>query len=83
MAAQALLMRELTRLGPTGRTTMIKNWALFLPLSLDPTLSIFGARTLAASTNAGPSPSAGANSQPPPVPPRGKNIPLPNAVVQG
>uniref|UniRef100_A0A0N5A9D2 WD_REPEATS_REGION domain-containing protein n=1 Tax=Syphacia muris TaxID=451379 RepID=A0A0N5A9D2_9BILA len=84
MAAQALLKYELTRLGPSGRKTLTENWALFLPTSLDPTLSIFvnaaicGSATSSSVTAAHSSPSP----QPPPIPPRGKTIPLPDFYIQ-
>uniref|UniRef100_A0A1I7XSF6 WD_REPEATS_REGION domain-containing protein n=1 Tax=Heterorhabditis bacteriophora TaxID=37862 RepID=A0A1I7XSF6_HETBA len=68
-AAQALLIRELSRLGATGRRRLIESWAPFLPPLLDPALSIFGAR-LQSSVPALP-PSA------PPIPPRQKHLPPP------
>lgn len=41
-AAQALLIRELSRLGSSGRRRLIESWTPFLPPLLDPALSIFG-----------------------------------------
>lgn len=41
-AAQALLVRELARLGGDGRRRLIESWAPFLPPLLDESLSIFG-----------------------------------------
>ncbi|VDP07804.1 unnamed protein product [Heligmosomoides polygyrus] len=40
-AAQALLIRELSRLGTSGRRRLIESWTPFLPPLLDPALSIF------------------------------------------
>ncbi|CAJ0597261.1 unnamed protein product [Cylicocyclus nassatus] len=72
-AAQALLIRELSRLGASGRRRLIESWTPFLPPLLDPALSIFGAR-LQSSVPALP-PSA------PPIPPRHKSSPPPLAPV--
>lgn len=72
-AAQALLIRELSRLGTSGRRRLIESWTPFLPPLLDPALSIFGAR-LQSSVPALP-PSA------PPIPPRQKSSPPPLAPV--
>ncbi|KAL3108643.1 hypothetical protein niasHT_015565 [Heterodera trifolii] len=41
-AAQALLIRELTRMGGDGRRRLIERWSNFLPTVLDPSISIFG-----------------------------------------
>uniref|UniRef100_A0A183BNY2 WD_REPEATS_REGION domain-containing protein n=1 Tax=Globodera pallida TaxID=36090 RepID=A0A183BNY2_GLOPA len=41
-AAQALLVRELTRLGSEGRRRLIERWSNFLPTVLDSSISIFG-----------------------------------------
>ncbi len=49
-AAQALLLRELKRLGAAGRKVLIDYWARFLPTLLEPTsLSIFGTRLMMGS----------------------------------
>ncbi|KAL6725465.1 hypothetical protein Aduo_007515 [Ancylostoma duodenale] len=72
-AAQALLIRELSRLGSSGRRRLIESWTPFLPPLLDPALSIFGAR-LQSSVPALP-PAA------PPIPPRQKSSPPPLAPV--
>lgn len=79
LAAQALLTRELNRMGMKGRKRLMESWAPFLPTLLDPTLSIFGARTATASMNMAP-PCA---VQPPPIPPRSGRIPLPAATMNG
>nr|CAD2136030.1 unnamed protein product [Meloidogyne enterolobii] len=49
-AAQALLIRELNRLGPEGRQQLIKKWANFLPVLLDQSISIFSTQN-ASTTN--------------------------------
>ncbi|KAK6034595.1 hypothetical protein COOONC_27899 [Cooperia oncophora] len=41
-AAQALLIRELSRLDSAGRRRLVESWTPFLPPLLDPALSIFG-----------------------------------------
>lgn len=41
-AAQALLLRELSRIGPVGRKALIDRWAPYLPTLVDPALSILG-----------------------------------------
>ncbi|CAD6188336.1 unnamed protein product [Caenorhabditis auriculariae] len=66
-AAQALLIRELGRLGSDGRRRLIESWAPFLPPLLDDSLSIFGSK-LQSSIPALP-PSA------PPIPPRQRSSP--------
>ncbi|KAL7075515.1 hypothetical protein ACQ4LE_005347 [Meloidogyne hapla] len=49
-AAQALLIRELNRLGQEGRQQLIKKWANFLPVLLDQSISIFATQN-ASNTN--------------------------------
>ena len=39
-AAQALLLAELRRIGPEGRKTVVDEWSPFLPMYVDPHLSI-------------------------------------------
>nr|CDJ83842.1 WD40 repeat domain containing protein [Haemonchus contortus] len=72
-AAQALLIRELSRLGSAGRRRLIESWTPFLPPLLDPALSIFGARLQSSVPTLPPSA--------PPIPPRQKNSPPPLAPV--
>ncbi|CAI4229926.1 unnamed protein product [Auanema sp. JU1783] len=67
IAAQALLVRELARLGAPGRRKLIESWAPFLPPLLDPSLSIFGARLQSSIPNVPPAA--------PPIPPRSKSSP--------
>uniref|UniRef100_A0A1I7SSR8 WD repeat-containing protein 7 n=1 Tax=Bursaphelenchus xylophilus TaxID=6326 RepID=A0A1I7SSR8_BURXY len=43
-AAQALLIRELSRMSKEGRRALIDHWTPFLPTLLDPSISIFGYR---------------------------------------
>uniref|UniRef100_A0A914LM41 WD_REPEATS_REGION domain-containing protein n=1 Tax=Meloidogyne incognita TaxID=6306 RepID=A0A914LM41_MELIC len=50
-AAQALLIRELNRLGPEGRQQLIKKWANFLPVLLDQSISIFSTQNASTNTN--------------------------------
>ncbi|KAF7639543.1 hypothetical protein Mgra_00000872 [Meloidogyne graminicola] len=50
-AAQALLIRELNRLGPEGRQQLIKKWANFLPVLLDQSISIFASSQNVSSKN--------------------------------
>ncbi|PAV62290.1 hypothetical protein WR25_03965 isoform D [Diploscapter pachys] len=68
-AAQALLVRELARLGGDGRRRLIESWAPFLPPLLDESLSIFGARMQSSVPSAPPS------APPPPIPPRSRASP--------
>ncbi|CAB3403143.1 unnamed protein product [Caenorhabditis bovis] len=68
-AAQALLIRELTRLGPEGRRKLIESWAPFLPPLLDDSLSIFGSKLQSSI------PSAQSVVSAPPIPPRTRNSP--------
>ncbi|KAK0414604.1 hypothetical protein QR680_011521 [Steinernema hermaphroditum] len=92
VASQALLIRELGRLGAEGRRKLLEYWAPFLPTLLDSALSIFGPRTAQAANNTIP-PIAHAmitsntNAQavqaqgppqrpPPPIPPRTGAVPL-------
>lgn len=82
LASQALLTRELARLGISGRRRLVESWSTFLPTLLDPTLSIFGSRTLVASMNTA-LPSTGTNPKPPPIPPRTSQISLPDTTLQG
>uniref|UniRef100_A0A183UV28 WD_REPEATS_REGION domain-containing protein n=1 Tax=Toxocara canis TaxID=6265 RepID=A0A183UV28_TOXCA len=81
LASQALLTRELARLGISGRRRLVESWSTFLPTLLDPTLSIFGSRTLVASMNTA-LPSTGTNPKPPPIPPRTSQISLPDTTLQ-
>uniref|UniRef100_A0A9J2PMT9 Uncharacterized protein n=1 Tax=Ascaris lumbricoides TaxID=6252 RepID=A0A9J2PMT9_ASCLU len=81
LAAQALLTRELARLGSSGRRHLVESWAAFLPTLLDPTLSIFGARTLVASMNTAPPSASSTQPQPPPIPPRSNQISLPDTTL--
>ncbi|VDM11954.1 unnamed protein product [Wuchereria bancrofti] len=79
MAAQALLTRELSRLSVNGRKRLVESWSAFLPTLLDPTLSIFGNRTLIASMNTA---LGTANApQPPPIPYRKGEKALPDPTV--
>ncbi|KJH46425.1 WD domain, G-beta repeat protein [Dictyocaulus viviparus] len=66
-AAQALLIRELSRLGASGRRRLIESWTPFLPPLLDPALSIFGARLQSSIPTLPPSA--------PPIPPRQRSSP--------
>ncbi|CAJ0941220.1 unnamed protein product, partial [Mesorhabditis belari] len=81
-AAQALLIRELNRLGVSGRKRLIESWAPFLPTLLDPSLSIFGTRQsinpMAPST---PMLIATTQAAPPPIPPRSNRQPLPQVPI--
>lgn len=52
-AAQALLLRELSRVGPTGRKALIDKWAPYLPTLVDPALSILGQQFLGGHPSAG------------------------------
>uniref|UniRef100_A0A158P8C8 WD_REPEATS_REGION domain-containing protein n=1 Tax=Angiostrongylus cantonensis TaxID=6313 RepID=A0A158P8C8_ANGCA len=72
-AAQALLIRELSRLGPAGRRRLIESWTPFLPPLLDPALSIFGARLQSSVPTLPPSA--------PPIPPRQRTSPPPLSPV--
>ncbi|WKY03000.1 hypothetical protein Q1695_016360 [Nippostrongylus brasiliensis] len=72
-AAQALLIRELSRLGTSGRRRLIESWTPFLPPLLDPALSIFGARLQSSIPTLPPSA--------PPIPPRRKSSPPPQTPV--
>ncbi|MFH4974008.1 hypothetical protein AB6A40_000717 [Gnathostoma spinigerum] len=77
LAAQALLTREMNRLGAAGRKRLLQVWAPFLPTLLSPELSIFGSRVLTAAMNTATQPVI-ANAEPPPIPPRSnEHIPLP------
>ncbi|TKR76232.1 hypothetical protein L596_017399 [Steinernema carpocapsae] len=92
VASQALLIRELGRLGAAGRKKLLDYWAPFLPTLLDSALSIFGNRTAQASNNTIPPiahtqmitsnantvPPAGGPPQrpPPPIPPRSGAVQL-------
>ncbi|CAI5446025.1 unnamed protein product [Caenorhabditis angaria] len=68
-AAQALLIRELARLGQDGRRRLIESWAPFLPPLLDDTLSIFGSKLQSSIPTIQPI------TQAPPIPPRTKTLP--------
>uniref|UniRef100_A0A8R1DZA5 WD_REPEATS_REGION domain-containing protein n=1 Tax=Caenorhabditis japonica TaxID=281687 RepID=A0A8R1DZA5_CAEJA len=68
-AAQALLIRELSRLGPEGRRRLIESWTPFLPPLLDDSLSIFGSKLQSSVPTIQPVNPA------PPIPPRTKNAP--------
>lgn len=76
-AAQALLIRELTRLGAEGRRRLIESWAPFLPPLLDDSLSIFGSKLQSSVPTVQPSAPA------PPIPPRTKNAPPDVTPVRG
>lgn len=56
-ASQALLLRELSRIGPSGRKALIDKWAPYLPTLVDPALSILGSQILGGHPTAA-SPSA-------------------------
>ncbi|CAJ0578746.1 unnamed protein product, partial [Mesorhabditis spiculigera] len=77
-AAQALLIRELNRLGSSGRKRLIESWAPYLPTLLDPSLSIFGTRQ---PSNNVPTTVPTMTSAPPPIPPRSNRQPLPVVAV--
>uniref|UniRef100_A0A0R3RSS2 WD_REPEATS_REGION domain-containing protein n=1 Tax=Elaeophora elaphi TaxID=1147741 RepID=A0A0R3RSS2_9BILA len=79
MAAQALLTRELTRLSINGRKRLVESWSAFLPTLLDPTLSIFGTRTLTASANTALGTTIA--PQPPPIPHRKGEKALPDPTL--
>ncbi|VDK17340.1 unnamed protein product [Anisakis simplex] len=85
LAAQALLTRELARLGAKGRRRLVDSWSAFLPTLLDPSLSIFGSRTLTASMRSAPTNSSAIPQQqiqqPPPIPPRSSQISLPDTAI--
>lgn len=76
-AAQALLIRELTRLGAEGRRRLIESWTPFLPPLLDDSLSIFGSKLQSSVPTVQPSAPA------PPIPPRTKNAPPDVEPVRG
>ncbi|KAF1761406.1 hypothetical protein GCK72_009662 [Caenorhabditis remanei] len=76
-AAQALLIRELTRLGTEGRRRLIESWTPFLPPLLDDSLSIFGSKLQSSVPTVQPSAPA------PPIPPRTKNEPVDVTPVRG
>ncbi|PIC38640.1 hypothetical protein B9Z55_010588 [Caenorhabditis nigoni] len=76
-AAQALLIRELTRLGADGRRRLIESWTPFLPPLLDDSLSIFGSKLQSSVPTIQPSAPA------PPIPPRTKNAPPDVTPVRG
>lgn len=50
-AAQALLLRELSRVGPQGRKRLIDEWASFLPTLVEPSVSILGSNLVAVSAS--------------------------------
>lgn len=76
-AAQALLIRELSRLGPEGRRRLIESWTPFLPPLLDDSLSIFGSKLQSSVPTIQPAAPA------PPIPPRTKNDPPSVEPVRG
>lgn len=49
--AQALLLRELSRMGPSGRKQLIDEWSPFLPTLVDASVSILGSNLVAASAS--------------------------------
>ncbi|CAD5215974.1 unnamed protein product [Bursaphelenchus okinawaensis] len=87
-AAQALLIRELSRMSKEGRRALVEHWMPFLPTLLDPSISIFGHRDTQNGSKPASPPQPNfivSNTDPkippprpaPPIPPRKGAVELP------